>query len=724
VSNVGCDDSERETQMPTRNFTERLARASARRKWAVIGVWVVAVLGSAGAIGGLLGSALTTEDDFTGRPEAQRAEQLAERSFGSDPARAGFHADEAVIVSSSQLRADHPRFKRRLQTLADELRSAGAREVHAGPVSRDGHSALLLLELGGDVEPLVDRVVAADTRESFHTGIVGEESIDAEMSQASEQDLARGELFGLGLALIVLVLVFGSLAAAIVPIGVAIASIVVALAAVAGIGQAFALNFVVVNVLVMMGLAVGIDYSLFVVSRFREERRAGRDISDAVAVAGSTASRAVLFSGATVVLALVGMFLVPQTIFRSIAVGAIAVVLVSVLAALTLLPATLAALGDHLERLRVPGLGRRSGGGIWSRVAAVALRRPGWSLAAGVAVLLALAAPYAGVETGQAGVGTLPASFQARTAYEAIEHSFGPQGTAAAEVVVRGQRTGELRAAVERLQTMLAKDPAYGKTSVDVAPGAAVTRVAVPVDGDAVGTQAMTAVHELRSRYIPRAFGGVDAEVLVGGESADELDFAGIAQHMQPIVFAFVLGLSFLVLMVALRSVVIPLTAIATTLLSVGAAYGLLVLVFQDGVGAGLLGFQTTDAIEAWLPLFLFTILFGLSMDYHVFLLSRIRERWLVTDDTVESVAFGVRTTARLITGAALIMVAVFAGFATGQLVMFQQMGFGLAAAVLIDAMLVRSVIVPAAMALFGRWNWWLPGRPRTGRCLPQADAA
>jgi len=708
-----------------KNVTERLARASTRRKWLVISGWMLAVLASAAAIAGLLGTALTTDDDFTGRPEAQRAEQVLKRAFPPVRGDRGFRVDEAVIVSSPRTTAEDPRFDRRMSSLAAELRAAGAAEVRAGPVSHDRHSALLLVELGGDVEPVVERVVAANGQDGFRALIVGEDSIDEDFSRAADEDLARGELFGLALALIVLVAVFGGVAAAVVPIAVAIASIVVALAVVAGIGQAFVLNFVVVNVLVMMGLAVGIDYSLFVVSRFREERRAGRALDDAVAVAGATASRAVLFSGATVVLALVGMFLVPQTVFRSIAVGAIAVVLVSVLAALTLLPAALAVLGDRIERLRVPLLGRRAGGGLWSRVAGVALRRPAASLAAGVAVLVVLAVPYAGIETGTAGVGTLPESFQTRTAYEAIEHAFGPQGSSAAEVVVQGERTPELGAAVAGLRETLAHDPDYGETSVDVAPEAGVTRITVPVDVDATGPEAMAAVKELRERYVPRAFAGLHVETLVGGQSADELDFAEIARGRQPIVFAFVLGFSFLVLVAAFRSIAIPLTAIATNLLSVGAAYGLLVLVFQEGVGADLLGFQRADTVESWLPLLLFTILFGLSMDYHVFLLSRIRERWLATGDTRESIAFGVGTTARLITGAALIMVAVFAGFAGGQLVMFQQMGFGLGAAVLIDATLVRSVIVPSAMALLGRWNWWLPGRPRRGAMLePGVDAA
>jgi len=711
--------------MGVKNLAERLARASTRRKWLVISAWVLAILASAVAIGGLLGSALTTDDDFTGRPEAQRAEQVLKHSFPPLRRDRGFRVDEAVIVSSSRLDARDPRFERHMSALAAELREAGAGEVRPGPVSDDRHSALLLVELRGDVEPVVERVAAANGRDGFRALIVGEDSIDEDFSRAADEDLARGEVFGLALALLVLIVVFRGVVAAVVPIGVAIASIVVALALAAGIGQALVLNFVVVNVLVMMGLAVGIDYSLFVVSRVREERRAGRSHADAIAVAGATASRAVLFSGATVVLALLGMFLVPQTVFRSIAVGAIAVVLVAVLAALTLLPAALAVLGDRIERMRVPLFGRRSNGGVWSRVAGLALRRPGVSLAASVAVLVALAVPYASIATGTAGVGTLPESFQTRAAYDAIEDAFGPQGTAAADVVVSGERTPELRAAVERLRSTLAQNPRYGKTSVEVAPNAAVTRVTVPVDADATSTEAMAAVKELRERYVPRGFAGVDAEALVGGQSADELDFDAIARDRQPVVFLFVLGLSFVVLVVAFRSIVIPLTAIATNLLSVAAAYGLLVLVFQDGVGADLLGLQSADMVESWVPLFLFTILFGLSMDYQVFLLSRIRERWLVTGDTHESVAFGVRTTARLITGAALIMVAVFAGFAGGQLVMFQQMGFGLAAAVLIDATLVRSVIVPSAMALLGRWNWWLPGRPgRAARVEQRVDAA
>ena len=361
--------SGKRTTEETMGVTERLAKASARRRWTVVGVWMLAVLASAAAIAGLLGSALTSDDDFTGQPEAQRAEQALHRAFPPVKRDQGFRVDESVIVSSAAMTADDERFEARVSSLAADLRRAGAGEVRAGPASEDGHSRLLLVELRSDVEPLVERVEAANGDGGFRTLIVGESSVEADFDAATDEDLARGEMFGLALALLVLIVVFRGLVAALVPIATAIASIVVALAIVAGIGQAFVLNFVVVNVLVMLGLAVGIDYSLFVVSRFREERRAGRAIEEAVAVSGATASRAVLFSGATVVLALLGMFLVPHTIFRSIAVGAIAVVLVSVLAALTLLPAALALLGDRIVRrdgpsgaLRRVSPGPRSGG--------------------------------------------------------------------------------------------------------------------------------------------------------------------------------------------------------------------------------------------------------------------------------------------------------------------------------------------------------------------------
>jgi uncharacterized membrane protein YdfJ with MMPL/SSD domain len=462
---------------------------------------------------------------------------------------------------------------------------------------------------------------------------------------------------------------------------------------------------------VMMGLAVGVDYSLFVVSRFREERGVGRDQLGAIARAGATSSRAVLFSGLTVVIALVGMFVVPHTIFRSLGVGAIVVVLVSVAAALTLVPALLSLLGDRVDALRLP-FRRGRGGGVWARIAEAVMRRPVASLAASLALLVALAAPYARVQMGSSGVSTLPDSFASKRAFELLDSEFGARDNATAEVVVGGEvRSPGVRSAAGRFQRAIAGDGRYGTPDTMVAPSGDAAILTVPIAGDPLSRRAIDAVRDLRGRYIPDAFDGSGAEVLVDGEPASELDFHELAARYQPIVFSLVLGLSFLLLVVAFRSLVAAATAIVANLLSVGAAYGLLVLVFQEGVGADLLGFKQHESIEAWLPLFLFSVLFGLSMDYNVFLVSRIRERWLQTGDTTDAVAFGVRSTGRIITGAALIMVAVFAGFATGDLVMFQQLGFGLGVAVLLDATVVRCVLVPAAMKLLGSWNWWLPHR-------------
>ncbi len=705
-------------------WTSRLAQASARHPRRVIAAWGVAVLVGAAAIAMLLGTALTSNDDFTGQPESKRAGALIDEAFPPRPG--GFDADEAVILRSASRDVRDPAFQDRIDALVRELSALRTVEAvqHARAdggdalVSRDGRATAILLDLRHDVEPVAD-LVARSSGGGFEALLIGDGSIDADFERAAEEDLQRGELIGLGLALVVLLAVFGTLAASLVPIVMAVVAIIVALGAVAAIGQVFALSFFVVNLLVMMGLAVGIDYSLFVLSRFREERRAGRDTAEAIAVAGATASNAVVFSGMTVVLALIGMFLVPQTLFRSLATGAIVVVVVSVLAALTLLPAALAVLGDRVEALPVR-LRRRPHGhrpSLSDRLAGGVLRRPRASLAAGMAIMLTLAVPYLGMETGSAGVATLPDEFQTKQAYAALAESFPDQGTADAEIVVSGPVTSpRVAAGVRRLATAIERDGAFGpvrwKVAADGRHGLLTARVA----GDALEPRAVAAVRRLRETHIPQALAGVPAQALVAGETAGEVDFFDIADRYQVLVVAVVLGLSFLVLTAAFRSVVAPALAIVMNLLSVGAAYGLLVLVFQEGVGAELLGFQPADTVEAWLPLFLFTVLFGLSMDYQVFLMSRIRERYDESGDTEDAIRTGLGATARLITGAALIMVAVFAGFAGGQLVMFQQMGFGLGVAVLLDATLVRCVLVPAAMQLLGHRNWYLPAGVRGRR--------
>jgi RND superfamily putative drug exporter len=423
----------------------------------------------------------------------------------------------------------------------------------------------------------------------------------------------------------------------------------------------------------------------------------------------------VFFSGMTVVLALLGMLIIPTTIFRSLGAGAIFVVVVAMVASLTLLPALLGLLGDRVNSIRVfrrkGDLGSENSHRFWNAITRRVMARPVISLVFGAGILIAASLSYFNINTGFAGVSTLPEDTRSRQGFELLSEEFSGGMNSPIEIVVDGDvNSPEVRGAIKDLQAELAGDDLFGPSQVRLDEAGNTAIVSAPVNADPFGRVATSSIDRVRDGYVANAFEGVDAQVLVGGDTAFNKDFFDLTDTYTPIVFVFVLGLSFLLLMVVFRSIVVPLKAIIMNLLSVGAAYGLIVLVFQEGFGAGVLGFQQVESIEAWLPLFLFSVLFGLSMDYHVFLLSRIKEHFDQTGDNSESVAYGLRTTGGLITGAAAIMVAVFSGFASGELVMLQQMGFGLAVAVLIDATLVRSVLVPASMKLLGDRNWYLPG--------------
>jgi uncharacterized membrane protein YdfJ with MMPL/SSD domain len=696
-------------------MTERLARWSSRRAWLTISAWVVALVISFGAIGTLLGDALSTEAEVTGVTESQRAEELFFERFPPDPTDFERQISEVVVVRGAS--------PDRAEALAEELRAAGASHVITPAederlVSEDGDAFGLLLALGPDGEDDVDGIVAAVERvgaePGVEAGVTGELTLDADFNQLSQDDLKTGELyFGIPAALVILLLVFGAVVAGVVPLVFALVSIVVALALTALVGQVFELSVFVTNMLTGMGLALGIDYTLFILSRYREERSQGREKPDAIATAGATASRAVLFSGLAFVLAMTGMLLVPSSIMRSLAAGAILVGIVSVIAALTLLPAVLSLVGDRVNKLRIPYFGRSVGAQaesrFWNRIIGFVMRRPVASLVVTVVLLLAAAIPVFGLKTGSSGISTLPDRFASKQGFELLNEEFPGQTTDPVLIVVDGDADSpQVQAAVRRLETELAERPMFGDP-VRMDDAERTTVLTVPIAGDAVSEPAIEAVRDLRTEIVPEAFAGVQAEVLVGGDTAVELEYHDTMDTWLPRVFVFVLGLSFILLTIAFRSIVVPATAIVMNLLSVGAAYGLLVLVFQEGVGNEVLGFQQVDHIEAWVPLFLFSVLFGLSMDYQVFLLSRIRERFSQTGDNRHAISFGVGSTGRLITGAALIIIAVFWGFAMGDLVMFQQMGFGVAVALLLDATLIRSVVVPATMALIGRWNWYLP---------------
>ncbi len=708
--------------------TESLSAASARRPWLVIGAWAVLFVVAVILIVTLLSDALTTEIALTNNPESERADAILEEWRGVT------RDNEIIIVRSETLTVDDPAFQAHAEELFASVSALPEDVILGGTsfyltgdqslVSADRHITIMPFVMAGDrldaddnISQVLDLVAESDEAADFRVLAAGGASINHDFQEQAEKDLTRGEAIGIPIALLVLLLVFGALAAAMVPLILGIFSIVVAIGLTALLGQFFQFSFFVTNVITMMGLAVGIDYSLFIVSRYREERGKGLEKHAAIRAAGSTASRAVFFSGMTVVFALLGMLLVPSNIFRSLGAGAI-IVVVSILVTMTLLPAILGVLGDGVNALRVPFVGRaldkidhKRTGGFWDTISRTVMRYPVISLILGGGFMIALALPYLDIRTGSAGVSTLPRSTESFEAFTLVQDEFNFGLIAPTEIVISdGDITRpEVQDGIDRLEAALADDPLFGTPTFEANPDASVGLLAVNVNADPTSEDAVTAVRNLREDLIPAAFEGVEVEVLVAGATSGNIDYFDTTGKYTPIVIAFVLTLSFVLLMIVFRSIVVPLKAIVMNLLSVGAAYGVLVLVFQKGVGNELFGFQQVEIIEAWVPLWTFSILFGLSMDYHVFLLSRIRERFNYTHDNRESVAFGLRSTAGLIAGAALIMAAVFMGIALGELVMFQQMGFGLAVAVMLDATIVRSVLVPAAMELLGERNWYLP---------------
>jgi RND superfamily putative drug exporter len=713
---------------------ESIARASSRHPWRTIGIWVVVLVGSIGVISsGMFTDALTNGIDFTNTPESKEAAQLLKdrlRSGAEEP------DTELVLVISESATARDPEFSDYVGALQTEIgslpdslvTSVGSYLSEDGPVSEGGHAALLpVLMTSTDEDVLSDdartvqrEIGSVEAPEGFKTYVAGPATIFNEFQEIIEEDIQKGESIGVIVALIVLVVVLGAVVAGVIPILLAVFAIVGAMGITALIGTAFSFSFFVQNMITMIGLAVGIDYSLFIVARYREERLHGREKLEAIGHAGATANRAVFFSGMTVVLALLGILIVPTTIFRALAAGAIFVVLVAVAASMSLLPAVLSLMGDKVNALRVRRKAGRveAGTGFWDRASRIVMRRPVVSLILAGGFMILLAIPYFSIHTGTSGVSTLPDDLEAKQAFVLLEQNFAGGLAEPAQVVIDGDiASPAVQAAITNLKGAIASDKRFGPVEeLQVNEAGDVAALPIPFSGDIYEDASVEGLRDLRAEYIPAAFEGVNALVLVGGETAFNLDFFDLADTYTPIVFVFVLGLSFLLLTVVFRSIVLPVKAIILNLLSVGAAYGMVVMFFQQGVGpsfvkdiAEFLNFPQIESVEAWLPLFLFAILFGLSMDYHVFLLSRIRERFDFTRNNTESVAYGLRTTGGLITGAALIMVAVFAGFAAGRLAPLQQMGFGLAVAVFLDATIVRSILVPSSMKLLGNLNWYLP---------------
>jgi RND superfamily putative drug exporter len=695
-------------------YTEKLARACAARPRRTFVFWGIAVLVALALVATSL-HGLSSNGNVIGNPESTKAADTIAKAF---PREAAAAKGDVIVVTSRRYTAGSPQARRFATRLVAHLRATG--EVSSArlvAVSPDRHSALVSALIGSDsgAKP-VEQVVANANVGSFTVGITGYHSTGYDFGKQSQTDLEKGELaFGLPAALVVLVLVFGAVVAGLVPVLTAILSIIVALGLCAPIAAAFSLSVFFVNMLTGMGLALGIDYSLFVVSRYREERQLGLTKEEAIGHTGATASRAVLFSGSTFVVALLGMFIVPTSIMRSLALGAILVGIVSVAAALTLLPAVLSVAGDRVNSLPVPILGRNLGRAdtaevnFWRRIIEVVLRRPALSLVLSVGLMLVFAAPIFGLHTGANGVSTLPDNLPSKQGYVLLQRAFPVQNPEPVRVVAVGGNAVAVHGDLVRLERRLAAEGSFGSGAIRTSAREGVALLTAPVRGDQVGGGAVRAVRDLRSSVIPAVFRGSGAQVYVGGATAENVDYFDAVSNPTPYVLLFVLGLSFVLLTIAFRSVMVALVSIVLNLLSVGAAYGLLTLVFLDGHGASFFGFQHTHVVDAWVPLFLFSVLFGLSMDYQVFLMSRIKERFDQTGSTRDAVVWGVSSTARIITGAALIIVVVFAGFARGKLVMFEQMGFGVAVALLLDATIIRSVVLPSMLTLLGDRSWYLP---------------
>ena len=712
---------------------DSLARLATRHPWRIVSAWVVAlVMGMVFA--SQIGGVLTTQAKNYRATDSETARNLLDqRLTGARPSA------ETVVLQSSDKTVDDASFEATAAKIASELRAATpavanvvtyAETKDESLVSKDRRTTIMPVTRGvaasagggaasKEAEDAAGKVIDIlrkyDGRDGFLAVTAGDGSISRGFSEQSEKDLQTAEMIGLPIALIILAVVFGALVAAGLPILLALLSIVIAIGITAMVGQAFELSVFVTNIITTMGLAVGIDYTLVVIQRMREERRNGLSRDDAIIKAGGTASRAVLFSGLTVVVALAGLLIVPQSIFRSMAIGAIIVVLVAVAAALTLLPAILRLLGDNVNRLRVDRRRHRTvdpnARTFWDRTSSIVMAHPVISIVASVTLLVVASLPYFTIDLGWSGVSSLPKDSESRRAFEVLNAEFSAGVLAPTRIVVDAPNINDAKvnASIDQLKARIESNAAFGPVTVSRNPQGNLALIATAISGDPQSTAVLDIVRHLREVDVPAAFAGTNAQVYVGGESAAGMDNSAVISDYTIPVFVFVLGLSFLILMVVFRSIVVPLKAMIMNLLSVGAAYGLMVGVSQNGYFHKLLGFQQVETIETWVPLFMFAILFGLSMDYHVFLLTRIRERFDQTGDNRASVAHGVRTTAGMITGAALIMVAVFAGFASGEMVMFQQFGFGLAVAVLIDATIIRTVLVPASMALLGDWNWYLP---------------
>ena len=694
---------------------------SVRHRLVAIVGWVLFV-GLAMAVGSAAGQQHMSEDEYA-KGDSARALQILDEAGLKTPASEMFLLTSRGSATSPATRAATADLLTRLQKtgLVTEIRDPYV----SGMISADRHSVLVLVTMKGDpmtagdrAKPLEDAAAAVRrAHPDVRIDEFGDGSANRWFNDTIGKDFQRAEWTAVPLALGILLVAFGAFLAAVLPVGLALTSFLAANGVLALVSHRLHLDTSTSSVMLLVGLAVGVDYSMFYLRREREERALGRDPRTALRIAAATSGRSVLVSGLTVVAAMAGMYLSGMLLFAGFGTAAILVVLIAVIGSLTVLPAMLSLLGDRVDFGRVPGLARmrRPTGRsrFWEAVLGRVLKRPALSASAAVAFLLVLAAPALSIHTEKLSLDKLlPADTSIMQSYERIEKAF-PGGPSPADVVVRADdvRGSAMTAAVDDFEaqaraTGLVQEPIL----VTVHAAENVVEVSVPLAGTGSDATSVRALETLRGDVIPATFGQVPgAEAYVSGNLAFSEDFNAHLEHAIVPVVAFVLVLAFLLMLAAFRSVTIAAVSVALNVLSMASAFGVMVAVFQHGWGASLVGARGVGAIESWIPLFSFVILFGLSMDYHVFVVSRIREAHDRGLPTREAVAHGIQISAGVVTSAAVIMVAVFAVFATLSMTTFKQLGVGLAVAILLDATVVRVVLLPSLLSVLGDRTWWLP---------------
>jgi uncharacterized membrane protein YdfJ with MMPL/SSD domain len=709
-----------------KGIAARAGRWSAQHRKTAILAWLTVVI-AAFYLGGPAGTGTqTTKQKGTG--ESGRAQTISDKAFPESTTGAG----ELVLVQSKTLKASDPEYRavvkdleKRLDALpeATKVQSPYAKQAGKGLISPDEHSVQVAFEVPGttaQTKTRVDATLAAtkaaqQAHPDFHIAQFGSASSEKELMGAFEKDLQKAETLSLPITLLILLVAFGALVAAGLPLLLGLTAVAGTMGLVGLVSQLMPVSESTGSVVLLVGLAVGVDYSLFYIRREREERKAGRSKQEALEIAAATSGRTVLISGLTVMTAMAGLYFAGDAEFTGLATGSILVVAMAMLGSITVLPAMLSKVGDGVDRGRIPFLGKRmqkrTQSRIWSAILGPVMRHPVVSTVAASAVLIALAIPALGMHTASSGLKQLPHTPIMKT-FERMQKAF--PGTAdPGTVVIKANdvTTPEVKSAIADLTTQARHTKGFeAGITTDQSENGKVAIVNVPLGGSGNDSTSYAALAKLRTDIVPQTVGKLrGAEVVVGGNAAASKDYNDMVKGSAPIVFAFVLTFAFLLLMVTFRSIVVPIKAIVLNLLSVAASYGALTLVFQHGWLHKQLGFETPGFVTSWLPLFLFVILFGLSMDYHVYILSRVREgfdRGLSTEDAVTQ---GIKQTAGVVTSAAFVMVGVFAIFGTLSIIDYKMLGIGLGFAIFIDATIVRAVLLPATMKLLGDRNWYLP---------------